>query len=86
MGITLLVVAIVIGIVGRSNPRLAVAITVVLILVTAGAILSRTGASVLDVLPILIGGAGRHLLPGRGLPAAADPGERLIRAAPATPR
>ncbi len=57
MGITLVVVAVVIGIVGRRSPRLAVAITGALILVTAAAILSRTGASVLDVLPILIGGA-----------------------------
>jgi hypothetical protein len=57
MGITLFLVAIVIGIVGRSNPRLAVIITVVLILVTAGAILSRTGAGIADLVPILLGGA-----------------------------
>jgi DMSO/TMAO reductase YedYZ molybdopterin-dependent catalytic subunit len=57
MGITLLVVAVVIGIVGRRSPRLAVAITGVLILVTAAAVLSRAGASLVDVLPIVIGGA-----------------------------
>ena len=57
MGITLLVVAIVIGIIGRRSPRLAVAITGVLILVTAAAVLSRAGASPMDVLPILLGGA-----------------------------
>jgi len=56
MGITLFLVAIVIGIVGRSNPRAAVIITVVLILVTAGAIISRTGAGVADLVPILLGG------------------------------
>ena len=43
MGVTLLVVAVVIGIVGRRSPRLAVGITVVLIVVTAVAILTRTG-------------------------------------------
>jgi DMSO/TMAO reductase YedYZ molybdopterin-dependent catalytic subunit len=56
MGITLFLVAIVIGIVGRSSPRAAVIITVVLILVTAAAILSRTGAGIADLLPILLGG------------------------------
>ncbi len=57
MGVTLLLVAIVVGIVGRRSPRLAVGITAVLILVTAAAVLSRTGASVFDTLPILLGGA-----------------------------
>ncbi len=57
MGITLVVVAIVIGIIGRRSPRLAVAVTAVLILVTAAAVLSRAGASIVDVLPILLGGA-----------------------------
>jgi len=56
MGITLFLVAIVIGIVGRSNPRLAVIITVVLLLVTAGAVISRTGAGIADLVPILLGG------------------------------
>jgi len=57
MGVTLFLVAIVIGIVGRRSPRLAVAITAVLILITAAAILSRTGATVIDLIPILLGGA-----------------------------
>ena len=57
MGITLLVVAVVIGVVGRVSPRIAVGITAALILVTAGAVVSRAGASVIDVIPILIGGA-----------------------------
>src|SRR6478672_6999992 len=42
MGITLFLVALVIGVVGRRSPRLAVAITVLLILVTAAAVYSRT--------------------------------------------
>ena len=57
MGITLFLVAIVIGIVGRINPRAAVVITVLLILITAAAVFSRTGATVFDLTPILIGGA-----------------------------
>ncbi len=56
MGITLLVVAIVIGIVGRRSPRIAAGATAVLVLITAGAVLSRAGASIVDVLPILLGG------------------------------
>ena len=56
MGITLFLVAIVIGIVGRSNPRFAVVITVLLIGVTAGAVISRTGAGIADLVPILLGG------------------------------
>lgn len=57
MGITLFLVAVAIGVVGRINPRAAVAITVVLILLTAAAIYSRAGASFVDLLPILLGGA-----------------------------
>ena len=83
MGITLLIVAVVIGIVGRVSPRIAVGITAVLILITAGAIYSRTGATVLDLLPILLGGlAGiyflvavfrRQLVPGVTDPVEAAP-------------
>jgi len=63
MGITLVIVAIGIGIVGRVSPRLAVAITAVLILITAAAIYTRTGATFLDLLPILLGGlAGIYFL------------------------
>jgi DMSO/TMAO reductase YedYZ molybdopterin-dependent catalytic subunit len=63
MGVTLLLVAIVIGIVGRRSPRIAVGITAVLILITAAAILSRTGATAFDILPILLGGgAGIYFL------------------------
>jgi DMSO/TMAO reductase YedYZ molybdopterin-dependent catalytic subunit len=57
MGITLVIVAITIGIIGRNSPRLAAGITAALVLVTAAAIFTRSGASVLDLVPILVGGA-----------------------------
>jgi len=57
MGVTLFLVAVVIGIVGRRRPRAAVAITVVLIAVAAVAILTRAGSTVIDLLPLLVGGA-----------------------------
>ena len=57
MGLTLFLVAIVIGVVGRVSPRIAVGGTAALILITAGAVYSRTGASIVDVIPILLGGA-----------------------------
>jgi hypothetical protein len=63
MGVTLLLVAVVIGIIGRRSPRIAVAITALLILVTAAAILSRAGSSAFDIIPILLGGgAGVYFL------------------------
>ncbi len=63
MVVTLAIVAAVIGLIGRRSPRIAVGMTVVLVIVTCAAILSRTGAGVLDLLPILIGGAaGIYLL------------------------
>jgi DMSO/TMAO reductase YedYZ molybdopterin-dependent catalytic subunit len=57
MVITLIVVALIIGIVARRSPRIAVVITVALILVTAAAVFSRSGAGLVDILPILLGGA-----------------------------
>ena len=57
MGITLFLVALIIGIVARRSPRIAVGITTALILVTAAAVFSRTGSTIVDVLPILLGGA-----------------------------
>jgi len=57
MGITLVVVAVVIGIVARRSPRLAVGITVALIVVAAVAILTRVGSSLVDLTPLLVGGA-----------------------------
>ncbi len=57
MGVTLIVVAAVIGIVARQSPRVAVGITVALIVVAALAILTRTGSSLVDLTPLLVGGA-----------------------------
>ena len=57
MGLTLVVVGVVIGIIGRDRPRWAVGIAGVLVVVTAAAILARPGASVLDLLPLLAGAA-----------------------------
>jgi DMSO/TMAO reductase YedYZ molybdopterin-dependent catalytic subunit len=57
MGITLFVVALIIGVVARRSPRIAVGITVALIVVTAAAVVSRTGSTIVDALPILVGGA-----------------------------
>src|SRR5664279_3203775 len=45
MGVTLLLVAIVIGLVGRVSPRVAAAITALLVLITVAAVLFRAGSS-----------------------------------------
>ena len=57
MAITLVLVAAVIGIVARRSPRVAVGITVALIVVASVAILTRTGSSIVDLIPLLVGGA-----------------------------
>ena len=63
MYVTLFLVALLIGVVARRSPRMAAALTVVLILVTIAAIYSITGATAFDALPIIIGGAaGIYLL------------------------
>lgn len=63
MYITLLVVAVLIGLIGRRSPRIAAGATLALIVVTIVAVFTVTGATALDVLPILIGGAaGIYLL------------------------
>ena len=63
MYITLLIVALIIGSVARRSPRIAAGITVVLVLVTIGAIFSNTGTGAFDALPIIVGGAaGVYLL------------------------
>ena len=63
MYITLFIVALVIGLVARRSPRIAAGITVLLILITIGAIYTTTGAIAFDALPILVGGAaGVYLL------------------------
>jgi len=63
MYLTLFLVALIIGLLGRRSPRVAAAITVVLVLVTVAAIYTTTGVSALDALPIIVGGAaGMYLL------------------------
>ena len=52
-----------------------------LILVTAArGAQPRPAPRVFDIVPILLGGAGRGLLPGHGLPPAGGPGERAPHA------
>ncbi|HEY7812828.1 MAG TPA: molybdopterin-dependent oxidoreductase, partial [Nakamurella sp.] len=63
MGLTLLVVAVGIGLLNRRSPRLASAVTAVLVAVAGAAVLTRPGADVFDLLPLLIGGlAGASFL------------------------
>lgn len=57
MLLTVLVVAVGIGLLNRSRPRPAVALTAVLLAVAALAILTRPGADVLDLIPLMVGGA-----------------------------
>ena len=54
---TLVVLALIVGVIARRSPRIAVGLTVVLVAVTLVAVHTRTGTGVLDGLPILIGGA-----------------------------
>ena len=54
---TLVVLALIVGVIARRSPRIAVGVTVVLVAVTMVAIYTRTGTGVVDGLPILIGGA-----------------------------
>ncbi len=63
MYVTLFVVAVLIGIVARRSPRVAAAVTVLLVLVTVAAVYTTTGAVAFDAAPILAGGAlGVYLL------------------------
>ncbi|HEY5880283.1 MAG TPA: molybdopterin-dependent oxidoreductase [Nakamurella sp.] len=57
MGLTLVVVGVVLGVVGRDRPRVAVGVAGGLVVVSAPAVLSRPDASVIDLLPLLLGGA-----------------------------
>ena len=54
---TLVIVSLIVGVVARRSPRIAVGVTVVLVAVTLVAVYTRTGTGVADGLPILIGGA-----------------------------
>ena len=88
MGLTLVLVAALVGLLARRSPRLGVALTGLLVVVTLVAIWTRTPSGVLDGLPIVLGGAAglvllvllfrRMVLPeGAGRPTAdhdVDPG------------
>ena len=55
MALTLLIVAIGIGLLNRRSPRLALGVTALLVLVAGAAVVSRPGADVLDLLPLVVG-------------------------------
>ena len=57
MGVTLLIVAAMVGLIARRSPRIAVGITAVLVAVVVTAVLTRPTTSLVDVLPMLLGGA-----------------------------
>ncbi len=57
MGISVLLAAIVIGLITRWSPRWGVAVSAALLVVTGAAILTRSDAGVLDLLPLAVGGA-----------------------------
>lgn len=57
MGITVAIAAAVIGVLARWRLGVAFVLAVLLLVVAGVAVLTRTGASVVDVLPLVIGGA-----------------------------
>ena len=57
MAVTVVLVAVVIGLVARWSPRVAAGLTIGLIAVTVAAILTRPTSSLIDVVPVLLGGA-----------------------------
>lgn len=63
MYVTLLIVALIIGVIARYSPRIAAVVTVLLVVVTLAAIFTTTGVVAFDALPIIVGGAvGIYLL------------------------
>jgi DMSO/TMAO reductase YedYZ molybdopterin-dependent catalytic subunit len=94
MLLTVLIVAVGIGLINRSRPRMAVALTGVLLVVAGVAVLTRPGADILDLIPLVAGGvlgiAFLIMIARTELRAApADPGEGSTTApttAPATGR
>ena len=62
MGLTLVLVAALVGLLARRSPRLGVALTGLLLAVTLVAIWTRTPSGVLDGLPIVLGGAAGLVL------------------------
>ncbi|AZI59074.1 oxidoreductase [Nakamurella antarctica] len=85
MGITLIILAAVIGVIARSKPLIAQALFVVLGVVTVIAILTRTGAGPADAIPTILGiAAGVVLLrkvlsPDKDATVAADTGPNRRR-------
>ncbi len=57
MLLTVLIVALVVGLLNRSRPRAAVAVTVLLLVIAGAAALTRPGADALDLIPLVVGGA-----------------------------
>ncbi len=74
MYVTLFIVALLIGLVARRSPRIAVGGTVLLVLVTIGAVYTTTGAVAFDALPILVGAAAGIYLLVTVFRRAVDPG------------
>ncbi len=62
MGLTLVLVAALVGLLARRSPRLGVALTGLLVVVTLVAIWTRTPSGVLDGLPIVLGGVAGLIL------------------------
>ena len=53
---TFLLLGALIGLVGRRRPRWAVGIAIVLIVITGIAVITRPNASVVDLIPTIVGG------------------------------
>jgi DMSO/TMAO reductase YedYZ molybdopterin-dependent catalytic subunit len=57
MLLTVLIVAIGVGLLNRSRPRAAVTLTVLLLVIAGAAVLTRPGADAPDLIPLIVGGA-----------------------------
>jgi DMSO/TMAO reductase YedYZ molybdopterin-dependent catalytic subunit len=90
MLLTVLVVAVGIGLINRSRPRVAIALTGVLLVVAGAAVLTRPGADILDLIPLLAGGmlgiTFLIMIARTGMPAAPARPEEMPAPAPATGR
>lgn len=85
MGVTVAIVAAVIGVVARRRLAVALVLATLLLVVGAVAVLTRTGAGAVDLLPLVIGGGvGLVVLVGifRPVPAAAGEQTAVDGAAP----
>ncbi|GGM08850.1 molybdopterin-dependent oxidoreductase [Nakamurella endophytica] len=92
MGLTLVLVALLVGLVARRSPRTALALTGALVAVALAAVWTRTGTGPADGVPVLLGGAAgavllvlafRRTVPASG-PGAAGAAEQV--AAEVSPR